>query len=190
HTCWSSTTFGRTKIGRWSWFMPSACREMLPCGDSRCEVKASWCGSELKPVDEARQAYEKGIEEGHLSTLAQQYRDGLVNLTIGNVRPGESVTVILELLAGVETSDNGVRFRFPFTLAPCYHAKARMVEAEPGVGELELPDDEFGDLLLPRFAADASGLHRVGFDLSVWMPSPVIGVASLSHAIKVQSVDP
>ncbi len=125
-----------------------------------------------------------------MSTLAQQYRDGLVNLTIGNVRPGESVTVILELLAGVETFDNGVRFRFPFTLAPCYHAKARMVEAEPGVGELELPDDEFGDLLLPRFVADGSGLHRVGFDLSVWMPSPVIGVASPSHAIKVQSDDP
>src|SRR2546429_4293709 len=48
--------------------------------------------SELKPVDDAKQAYEKGIQEGHLSTLAQQYRDGLVNLTIGNVRPGESVT--------------------------------------------------------------------------------------------------
>jgi len=146
--------------------------------------------SELKPVAEAKQAYEKGIQEGHLSTLAQQYRDGLVNLTIGNVRPGESVTVILELLAGVETSDNGVRFRFPFTLAPCYHAKARMVEAEPGVGELELPDDEFGDLLLPRFVADASGLHRVGFDLSIWMPSPVKGVASPSHAIEVQNDDP
>src|SRR5437867_1266421 len=146
--------------------------------------------SELKPVDEAKQAYEKGIEEGHLSTLAQQYRDGLVNLTIGNVRPGESVTVILDLLAGVETSENGVRFSFPFTLAPCYHAKARMVEAEPGVGELELPDDEFGDLLLPRFAADASGLHRVGFDLSAWMPSSIKGVASPSHAIKVQSDDP
>ena len=146
--------------------------------------------SELKRVDEAKQAYEKGIEEGHLSTLAQQYRDGLVNLTIGNVRPGESVTVILDLLAGVETSENGVRFRFPFTLAPCYHAKARMVEAEPGVGELELPDDEFGDLFLPRFAADATGLHRVGFDLSVWMPSPVKGVASPSHAIKVHNDDP
>src|SRR5438552_10080124 len=52
--------------------------------------------SELKPRDEAKQAYEKGIQEGHLSTLVQQYRDGLVNLTIGNVRPGESVTVILE----------------------------------------------------------------------------------------------
>lgn len=146
--------------------------------------------SELKPVDEAKQAYEKGIQEGHLSTLAQQYRDGLMNLTVGNVRPGESFTVILELLAGVETSDNGVRFRFPFTMAPCYHAQARTVEAEPGVGELELPDDEFGNLLLPRFVADASGLHGVGFDLSVWMPSPIKGVASPSHAIKVQGDDP
>src|SRR5205823_12779022 len=89
-----------------------------------------------------------------------------------------------------EPSDNGVRFRFPFTLAPCYHAKARMVDAEAGVRELELPDDEFGDVLLPRFAADGSGLHRVGFDLSAWMPSSIKGVASASQAIKVQSDDP
>src|SRR5919108_5564646 len=146
--------------------------------------------SELKPVDEAKRAYEQGIEEGRLSTLAQQYRDGLVNLTIGNVRPGESVTVILELLAGVDTSDNGVRFRFPFTLAPCYQRNARLIEAEPGFGELELPEDEFGDLLLPPFAADASRLHEVGFDLAVWMPSPIKGVASPSHAIKVEGDDP
>ena len=48
-----------------------------------------------------------------------------------------------------------------------------MVEAEHGVGELELPDDEFGDLLLPRFASDASRLHRVGFDLSPLPADPV-----------------
>jgi len=58
--------------------------------------------SELKPVEEAVKAYEAGIEAGHLSTLARQYGDGLVNLTLGNIRPGETVTVVLEVLAGVE----------------------------------------------------------------------------------------
>src|SRR6187402_2475258 len=38
--------------------------------------------SELKRVQEAVQAYEEGIEAGHLSTLARSYQDGVVNLTL------------------------------------------------------------------------------------------------------------
>ena len=50
----------------------------------------------------------------------------MVNLTVGNIRPNEMVTVRLEILAGLELRDDGFRFRFPFTLAPGYHARARM----------------------------------------------------------------
>src|SRR5712692_3114351 len=57
--------------------------------------------SELRPVEEAVKAYEQGIEHGHLSTLAKQYGDGLINLNVGNIRPEESVVVDLEILAGV-----------------------------------------------------------------------------------------
>src|ERR1035437_7577094 len=32
--------------------------------------------SELKETEEAQKIYEEGIEKGHLSTLARQYRDG------------------------------------------------------------------------------------------------------------------
>src|SRR5262249_52425732 len=81
--------------------------------------------SELKPVEEAVKAYEKGISEGSLSAVARQYGDGVVNLTVGNIRPQETVTVHLEILAGVEMRDDGYRFRFPFTLAPAYHSQMR-----------------------------------------------------------------
>jgi len=141
--------------------------------------------SELKPVEEAVKAYEAGIEAGHLSTLARQYGDGLVNLTLGNIRPGETVTVVLEVLAGVEAHDDGLRFRFPFTLAPCYHAKARAAEVAPGMGEIELPEEEFGDLILPRFAADAADLHEVGFDLRVRMAGAIKEIGSPSHPLRV-----
>jgi len=141
--------------------------------------------SELKPVQEASQIYEKGIAEGHLSALARQYRDGLVNLSLGNLRPEEEVTVTMEILAGVELRDNGFRFRFPFTLAPSYHGQARAGEVSPGTGEIELPSDLFGDIILPKFRESAEGLHQVLFDLELESPWNIEEVASPSHSVRV-----
>ena len=90
--------------------------------------------SQLTPVEEAVKAYEKGIERGNLATLAREYRDGVVNLNLGNLLPREPVSVYLELLAGVEMHDHGLRFRFPFTLAPSYHSRAKMVAVDESMG--------------------------------------------------------
>ena len=122
--------------------------------------------SELRDTEAAVKAYEEGIAQGSLATLARQYGDGVVNLTVGNIRPAEQVLVHLELMAGVELRDDGFRLRFPFTLAPAYHARARCAVAA-GEGEMELPADEFGDVILPRFREDASALHQVGFELTI-----------------------
>jgi len=140
--------------------------------------------SELKQTEEAVKAYEQGIADGSLAALARQYGDGLVNLTVGNVRPKETVTVYLEILAGVELRDDGFRFRFPFTLAPAYHARMRTAVVA-GEGEMELPADEFGDLILPRFREDASSLHEVGFELSLHQLA-IDELGSPSHSIKVK----
>jgi Ca-activated chloride channel family protein len=141
--------------------------------------------SELKQTEEAVKAYEQGIAAGSLSTLARQYGDGLVNLTVGNIRPKEKVTVYLELLAGVELRDDGFRFRFPFTLAPAYHAKMRPA-VSAGEGEMELPAEEFGDVILPRFREDASSLQTAGFELSVLHSLPLEEIGSPSHSIRVK----
>lgn len=146
--------------------------------------------SELKPVADAVRVYEEGLARGHLATLARQYRDGMVNLTLGNLRPGETVIVSLELLAGVESHDDGWRFRFPFTLAPCYHPQARVVEYEPGVGEMELPEEEFADLILPQWRMDACSLHEVGFHLAVEAPAEIAETSSPSHAVRLRIPSP
>ncbi len=141
--------------------------------------------SELKPTAEATKIYEDGIEAGNLSSLATQHRDGVVNLNVGNIRPGETVAVYLEILAGVEMQDNGLRFRFPFSLAPVYHAKARTIEATPNVGAIKLPE-EFGDVILPQWMENATGLHQIGVDLEVVIPQVGAEIRSPSHAIKVR----
>jgi Ca-activated chloride channel family protein len=141
--------------------------------------------SELRQTEEAVKAYEQGVADGSLSALARQYGDGVVNLTVGNIRPHETVKLYLDLLVGVELRDNGFRFRFPFTLAPAYHSKMRAA-AVAGKGELELPGDEFGDMILPPIHKDATLLHEVGFDLEVLHQLPVEEIGSPSHSIRVK----
>jgi len=141
--------------------------------------------SELRDTEAAVKAYEEGIAQGSLATLARQYGDGLINLTVGNIRPGEQIAVYLELLAGVELRDDGFRFRFPFALAPAYHARARCAVVA-GEGEMELPADEFGDAILPRFREDASALHQVGFELTVESGLEIDELGSPSHAVRVK----
>jgi Ca-activated chloride channel family protein len=142
--------------------------------------------SELKPTAEAREEYEEAISSGHLAVLNRVYLDGLSSLTVGNVRPGETVAVYLEILAGVEHHDNGFRFRFPFTLAPSYHSLARTAVTPEGHGEMELPEDRYDDLLLPPWSRDARKLHSVGFDLQVEFPGSGGEVASPSHMLGVK----
>ena len=141
--------------------------------------------SELKRVQEAVQAYEEGIEAGHLSTLARSYQDGVVNLTLGNIRPGEEVAVTLEILAGVELRDDGLRFRFPFTLAPGYHSGARTIDVN-GIGEIELPSEEFGDVILPSYTPGSLKLHEVGFDLAIHVPGSIAMIGSPSHSAQMR----
>lgn len=144
--------------------------------------------SKLSPRAEAKKTYEEGVDAGHLSTLAETSLDGVVTLAIGQVRPDEVVSVAVEIVGGVETRDQGYRFRFPFTLAPNYHSKANAV-ATPTGGKLEMPGDVFEDLVLPEWREDASGLHEVTFQMRVETDGKVGTVASPSHNITVQPND-
>jgi len=142
--------------------------------------------SDLKPVREAEKIYEEGIEDGHLSALAKIYRDGVVNLNVGNIRPGETVLIEVELLAGVELRDDGFRFRFPFALAPAYHAGAKCILTHPKKGEMELPEDVFGDMVLPTWTEDSRGLHRIGFELDIPFAERIGEISSPSHPVRAQ----
>ncbi len=141
--------------------------------------------SELRKTTDAESYYDLAMAEGRLTSLAQQYRDGLVNLAVGNLQPGETVWVELDLLAGLDVRDDGWRFRFPFTLAPLYHRKARALESRPDVGKLELPGEPDGGIL-PTWLWDARDLHRIGFELRLALPTPLRALRSPTHRIEVR----
>ena len=143
--------------------------------------------SKISPRAEARKEYEDGIQAGHLSTLAEMNVDGMVSLSVGQVQPDEIITVIVDVVAGVDVQDGKYRFRFPFTLAPNYHAQAKMTPTHAG-GKIELPSDIFGDLVLPEWKSDPSGagLHQVSFKIHVEAGGELDSVASPSHRVLVR----
>lgn len=138
--------------------------------------------SKLEKRQKALQEYEEGIAQGHLSVLAESNQDGLVHLSVGQVQPDEEISVIMDVVVGVDTKDDGFRFRFPFTLAPSYHPQAKSTATEAG-GTIELPSDVFGDLVLPEWKSSGFGLHEIGFKLRVYGGSELASVSSPSHRI-------
>ena len=141
--------------------------------------------SDLQPVNDAERLYEDAMSDGFLTTMTRQYRDGVTSLMVGNLHPGKRVTVYLEIIAGVEAHDDGFRFRFPFTLAPSYHPRASAVRTAPGEGEMELPEETFGGVILPPYRDDPADLHRTGFDLTVKAPGGAASLQSPSHTVSV-----
>jgi Ca-activated chloride channel family protein len=141
--------------------------------------------SKLSPREEARKEYEEGIAGGHLSTLAEIALDGVVSILVGQVQPDEVITVAVEVVSGVETRDEGYRFRFPFTLAPNYHSQSRAYTTPLG-HRIDLPQDVFDDLTLPEWRSDASELHQISFHLHAESNGLIGTVSSPSHNISVQ----
>lgn len=141
--------------------------------------------SVLKEREEAQQVYDDGIAGGHLSSLAETHADGMVSLTVGQVRPDEDVTVILEVVVGIETKDKSWRLRYPFTLAPNYHSQAKSYPTAEGMAQ-ELPSGLFGDLVLPEWKTEEAGLHQVSFKIHLEPGAPLDAVSSPSHRVLVR----
>ena len=138
--------------------------------------------SKLEPRKEALKTYEQGLSQGHLSTLAEVNPDGLVQISVGQIQPGEAVSILLDIIVGVTTKDQGYSFRFPFTLAPCYHPEARVISDG---NLLEMQGDIFeSDVSLPEWLVDQEGLHEVGFSVRVF-GGDHLSVSSPSHLISV-----
>ncbi|QGJ72094.1 Marine proteobacterial sortase target protein [Planctomycetales bacterium 10988] len=75
----------------------------------------------LKERGEARATYEKAISEGKQAALLEEDRRGTFHLQVGNLPPGESVTVQLCLMVPLDYHDGEAEFRFPLVVAPRYH---------------------------------------------------------------------
>ena len=74
----------------------------------------------LKERGQARQDYDAAIAEGKRAAIAEEDRPDVFTMRVGNILPGERVTVRLTLDQPLPYEDGTASFRFPLVVAPRY----------------------------------------------------------------------
>lgn len=74
----------------------------------------------VKERGEAREEYREGLRRGHRAALLEQERDNVFTVQVGNLPPGEEVSIELSYAGRLETDLAETTFRFPLVVAPRY----------------------------------------------------------------------
>jgi Ca-activated chloride channel family protein len=94
----------------------------------------------LKERGQARAEYDAAVEEGRRASIAEEERPGVFTMRVGNLLPGERVTVRLVMTGPLPWDEGEATFRFPLVVAPRYIPGAPL-EGEP-VGPGTEPDTD------------------------------------------------
>jgi Ca-activated chloride channel family protein len=88
----------------------------------------------LKERGQARAEYDTAVREGRRASIAEEERPGVFTMRVGNLLPGEQVTVRLVMTGPLPWDEGEATFRFPLVVAPRYIPGAPL-EGEPvGLG--------------------------------------------------------
>ncbi|MFC4119432.1 VIT domain-containing protein [Nonomuraea zeae] len=74
----------------------------------------------LKERGQARADYDQALREGRRAAIAEEDRPDVFTIRVGNILPGESVSVRLTMSQPLPYEDGAATFRFPLVVAPRY----------------------------------------------------------------------
>ncbi|WP_433078312.1 VIT domain-containing protein [Dactylosporangium sp. CA-052675] len=76
--------------------------------------------ADLQERGAAREAYDNAIAAGQRASIAEEERPDVFTMRVGNILPGERVSVQLSLIGPLAFEDGEATFRFPLVVAPRY----------------------------------------------------------------------
>jgi Ca-activated chloride channel homolog len=106
----------------------------------RMEVGERVVEGVLKERGQARADYDTAVKEGRRAAIAEEERPGVFTMRVGNLLPGERVTVRLVMTGPLPWDEGEATFRFPLVVAPRYIPGAPL-DGEP-VGSGTEPDTD------------------------------------------------
>lgn len=68
--------------------------------------------------EEARTIYEESVQEGRTASLLEQERPNIFTQTVGNILPGDSITIEISYVATIPYDDGRYTLSFPMVIAP------------------------------------------------------------------------
>ena len=76
--------------------------------------------AEIKEREAARSEYEEAKEQGHSAAIVEQERDEIFTITVGNIHPGEAISVVLEIHDRAAIDGTKASLRFPTMIKERY----------------------------------------------------------------------
>jgi Ca-activated chloride channel family protein len=86
----------------------------------RMEVGERVVEGVLKERRQARADYDTAVRQGRRASIAEEERPGVFTMRVGNLLPGERVTVRLVMTGPLPWDEGEATFRFPLVVAPRY----------------------------------------------------------------------
>lgn len=112
---------------------------------------------EIKERGQARREYRQAVQAGHRAALMEEERSDIFTTTVGNIGPGEEVSITFELSGPLSCFKNIARLRFPLVVGDVYVPGQALAGASVGAGA-HLDTDQVPDasrLTPPRLAANS-----------------------------------
>lgn len=100
----------------------------------RMEVDGRMIEGLIKERGQARRDYDQAIQTGHRAAITEEDRSGVFTMRAGNIMPGETAIVHLELAGPLAIEDGDPCFRFPLVVAPRYMPGSALDGASVGDG--------------------------------------------------------
>ncbi|OBG40168.1 DUF4349 domain-containing protein [Mycobacterium sp. E3198] len=126
--------------------------------------------AELREREAAREAYDEAIASGRRAAIAEEERPDVFTMRVGNILPGERVSIALTLVGPLTYEDDEATFRFPLVVAPRYIPGDALADAAVGGGYADdtdaVPDASriTPPVLLPGFPRPVPLAIEVGID--------------------------
>jgi Ca-activated chloride channel family protein len=76
--------------------------------------------ADLRERAAARESYDQALAQGRRAAIAEEERPDVFTMRVGNILPGERVTVALTLVGPLSYEDGEATFRLPLVVAPRY----------------------------------------------------------------------
>ncbi len=148
--------------------------------------------AELQEREAARRAYDNAIATGRRASIAEEERADVFTMRVGNILPGERVSIALTLVCPLPYEDGEATFRFPLVVAPRYIPGAPLPGTAVGDGYADdtdaVPDASriTPPVLLPGFPNPVRLSIDVGIDPA---GLPLSEVRSSLHVVSTDSPD-
>ncbi|WP_156687455.1 DUF4349 domain-containing protein [Mycobacterium sp. Marseille-P9652] len=126
--------------------------------------------ADLREREAARQEYDDAIASGRRASIAEEERPDVFTMRVGNIMPGERVSVTITLVSPLAYEDGDATFRFPLVVAPRYIPGEPLSDIAAGDGYADdtdaVPDASriTPPVLLPGFPHPVALSIDVGID--------------------------